>query len=314
VKSFAPPGRDGEPTQRVTVAVMPKNNSDPYFASCREGARAAAEELGIDLVWDGPNDTDAARQNEIVEAWITKGVDAIAVSVENKAAISTVLRKAKAKGIKVLAWDADAEPDARDWFVNQATEEAIGHALIDEAARILGGQGTFAIVSASVTAANQNAWLTHMERRRAEKWPGLVLATTRYSDGLRDKAMTETRNLLRAFPDVRLVVVIAAAAVPGAAEAVKQDGSSVKVIGLSVPSLCRQYVHEGIIESITLWNTVDLGYLTVSAAAAAATGALGKGSSTLRADRLGAIEVRGDQVLLGTPFRFTKENIDRFKF
>jgi rhamnose transport system permease protein len=298
----------------VTVAVMPKNNSDPYFASCREGARAAAEELGVDLVWDGPNDTDAARQNEIVEAWITKGVDAIAVSVENKAAISTVLRKARARGIEILAWDADAEADARDWFVNQATEEAIGHALIDEAGRVLGGQGTFAIVSASVTAANQNAWLAHIERRRAEQWPGLVLATVRYSDGLRDKAMTETRNLLRAFPEVRLVMVIAAAAVPGAAEAVKQDGSSAKVIGLSVPSLCRQYVHEGIIESITLWNTQDLGYLTVWAAHAAATGALAPGSSSLRAGRLGSMAVQGDQVLLGAPFRFTKANIDLFRF
>jgi rhamnose transport system permease protein len=316
VKSFAPPAGPGAgpPARRVTVAVMPKNNSDPYFASCREGARAAAEELGVDLVWDGPNDTDAARQNEIVEAWITKGVDAIAVSVENKAAISTVLRKARARGIEILAWDADAEADARDWFVNQATEAAIGHALIDEAGRVLGGQGTFAIVSASVTAANQNAWLAHIERRRAEQWPGLVLATVRYSDGLRDKAMTETRNLLRAFPEVRLVMVIAAAAVPGAAEAVKQDGSSAKVIGLSVPSLCRQYVHEGIIESITLWNTQDLGYLTVWAAHAAATGALAPGSSSLRAGRLGSLAVQGDQVLLGAPFRFTKANIDLFRF
>lgn len=51
--------------------------------------------------------------------------------------------------------------------------------------------------------------------------------------------MTETRNILAVFPDVQLIMAIAAAAVPCAAEAVKQDGSKVKVIGLSVPSLCR---------------------------------------------------------------------------
>ena len=302
------------PQHRVTVALMPKNKSDPYFASCQQGALQAAAELGVDLLWDGPNDTDAARQNEIVEAWITKGVDAIGVSVENQAAISTVLRKARARGIKVLTWDADAEPDARDFFVNQATEQAIGWALTDEAGRILGGKGTFAIVSASVTAANQNAWLKHIDSRLRDKWPGLKLATTRYSDGLRDKAMTETRNILAAFPDVQLVMVIAAAAVPGAAEAIKQDGSKVKVIGLSVPSLCRDYVHEGIIESITLWNTVDLGYLTVQAANAAAKGELKPGSTRLQAGRLGAMTVQQDQVLLGTPFRFTKDNIDQFRF
>jgi rhamnose transport system permease protein len=299
---------------RITVALMPKNKSDPYFASCQEGAQAAAAELGVDLIWDGPNDTDAARQNEIVEAWITKGVDVIGVSVENQAAISTVLRKARARGIKVLTWDADAAVDARDFFVNQATEQAIGQALTDEAGRILGGKGTFAIVSASVTAANQNAWLQHIQARLTEKWPGLKLATTRYSDGLRDKAMTETRNLLRAFPDVQLVMVIAAAAVPGAAEAIQQDGSKVKVIGLSVPSLCRDYVHKGTVESITLWNTVDLGYLTVYAANAAAKGLLAPGAKSLTAGRMGAMTVQGDQVLLGAPFRFTKDNIDQFKF
>lgn len=314
VRSLTSAGPMPRAPHRLTVALMPKNKSDPYFASCRQGAEAAAAELGVELLWDGPNDTDAARQNEIVEAWIQKGVDAIGVSVENQAAISTVLRKAKARGIAVLTWDADAEPDARDFFVNQATEQAIGQALCDEAGRILGGKGSFAIVSASVTAANQNAWLQHIEARRRQQWPQLQLLTTRYSDGLRDKAMTETRNILAAFPDVQLIVVIAAAAVPGAAEAIKQDGSKVKLIGLSVPSLCRDYVHQGIIDSITLWNTVDLGYLTVHAAKAAANGTLRRGATSLPAGRLGDKTVEGDQVLLGTPFRFTKDNIDQFKF
>ncbi len=47
----------------------------------------------------------------------------IAVSVENKAGISTVLRKAREPGMKVVTWDADAEPDARDFFINQATPQ-----------------------------------------------------------------------------------------------------------------------------------------------------------------------------------------------
>ena len=60
------------------------------------------------------------------------------MSVENRAGISTVLRKARERGIKVLSWDADAEPDARDFFVNQATPEGIGRTLIDEAAKLMG--------------------------------------------------------------------------------------------------------------------------------------------------------------------------------
>jgi rhamnose transport system permease protein len=302
------------PARRTVVAMMPKSKGDPYFVSCRQGAEAAAQELGVELLWDGPTDTDAARQNEVIDAWTARGVDVLAVSVENKEAISTALRRARGRGVAVVTWDADALPDARDFLVNQATAEGIGHALADEAARVLGGEGSLAIVTATLTAANQNEWIRHIRARIAAVHPRLTVAVVRPSDGQRDKALTETKSLLHAYPDVRLIVAIAAPAVPGAAEAVRQLGSKVKVIGLSTPNLCREYVHAGIVESIVLWNTVDLGYLTVHAAHALRAGTLRPGVRELAAGRLGRIEVRGDEVLLGTPFRFDRENIDRFDF
>src|SRR2546425_8849593 len=114
------------PAHKTVIALMPKAKGDPYFVSCKQGADEAAKELGVELLWDGPTDLDPAKQNEVVEAWITRGVDVIAVSVENKVGISTVLRKAKDKGIKVITWDADAEKDARDFFIDQATPQGIG--------------------------------------------------------------------------------------------------------------------------------------------------------------------------------------------
>ena len=129
---------------------------NPYFASCRVGAEEAAKELGIKLLWDGPTETDAAKQNEVVDAWITRGVDVIAAAVENKEALATPLRRARAKGIKVVTWDADTETDARDLFVNQATPRGIAETLLGHTDRILGGKGAFAIITASLTAANQS--------------------------------------------------------------------------------------------------------------------------------------------------------------
>ena len=160
---------------RIQVAMMPKAKGDPYFVSCRQGAEEAAKELGVDLLWDGPTDLDPAKQNEVVEAWITKGVDVIAVSVENQAGISTVLRKAREKGIKVITWDADAEKDARDFLINQATPQGIGYTLTDEAARIMGNKGEFAIITASLSAANQNEWIKNIKARLAEKYPDMKL-------------------------------------------------------------------------------------------------------------------------------------------
>ncbi len=300
---------------RVVIGMMPKAKGDPYFVSCRKGAEQAAADLDVDLIWDGPTELDPAKQNEVVEAWITRQVDVIAVSVENQAAISTVLRKARSRGIKVLTWDADSEADARDFLVNQATPQGIGETLADEAARLLGGSGEFAIVTASLSAANQNEWIKHIRARLAAAHPAVTLAVIRPSDGDRDRAFAETQTILKVYPKVRVVMGIAAPAVPGVAEAVKQSGrTDVKVTGLSLPNMCKPYVHAGIISSIVLWNTGDLGYLTVTAAHALASGRLTHGATSIDAGRLGSIAIDKDQILLGKPFVFTKENIDNFDF
>src|SRR6185503_13358847 len=148
-------------------------------------------ELGVKLLWDGPTEPDPAKQNEIVETWITRGVDCIAVAAENRAGISTALRKAKQRGIRVVTWDSDAESDARDFLINQATPEGIGHLLMDEAAKVLGEKGEFAIITASLTAANMNEWQKHIEARRSDKYPELKMAALRPCDDLKDKAFSE---------------------------------------------------------------------------------------------------------------------------
>jgi rhamnose transport system substrate-binding protein len=299
----------------ITVAMMPKAKGDPYFVSCRKGAEDAARELGLNLIWDGPTDLDPARQNDIVESWITRGVDVIAVSVENRAALSTTLRKARLRGIPVITWDADAEADARDFFVNQATPEGIGDVIADQTAEILGDQGSFAIITGALTAANQNEWIKYIKARMADRHPRVTLDVIRPSDDDRDKAFAETQTVLRVYPQVRAIAAISAPAVPGAAEAVRQSGrTDVRVTGLSLPSLCKPYVHSGTAYSVVLWDTNSLGYLTVRVADAIRTGALRRGVTRLAAGRLGSVDVRGDQVILGAPFVFTAKNIDRFDF
>ena len=305
------PGKQGS-ARRVQVGMMPKAKGDPYFISCRKGAEEAAKELNIDLIWDGPTDLDPAKQNEVVEAWITRGVDAIAVSVESSASISTVLRKARAKGIKVLTWDADAEPDARDYLIDQATAQGIGYAVVDQTAGILGGKGDFAVVTGSLSAGNQNEWIKHMKVRLAEKYPAMNMVTIRPSDSDRDRAFAETQTILKVYPNVKAIAGISAPAVPGAAEAVKQSGrKDVRVTGLSLPSMCKNYIHDGVIRSIVLWNTHDLGYLTIYSADALVKGKLENG---FKAGSLGARQVLADHVMLGEPFVFDAANVDKFDF
>jgi rhamnose transport system substrate-binding protein len=304
-----------QPHHRLVIAVMPKAKGDPYFVSARAGAEEAAQELGVDLIWDGPTSLDAAKQNELVENWITRQVDAIAVAVENKAGISTVLRKARERGIRVLTWDADSEPDARDFFVNQATPEGIANTLTSEAARLLNGKGEFAIITGALSAANQNEWIRCIKQRIAEKYPGLTLSTIRPSDDDRDKAFAETQTILKVYPQVKLMMAISAPAVPGSAEAVQQAGrKDVDVIGLSLPSISKPYIHSGIVQSIVLWSTRDLGYLAVYASTLDVEKQIRGGATSVQAGRLGTLQVRGTEIILGQPLIINKANISQMDF
>src|SRR5262249_3356160 len=150
-------------SKKLTIALMPKSKGNAYFVSCKQGADEAAKALGVELLFDGPTEPDPAKQNEIVENWITLGVDVIAAACENKDGIWTALRKARQKGIHVITYDSDAATDAREFFVNQATPEGIGFGLMDEAARLCDNAGEFAIITASLTAANMNEWQKQIE-------------------------------------------------------------------------------------------------------------------------------------------------------
>ena len=102
---------------------------------------------------------------------------------------------------------------------------------------------------------------------------------------------------------------------PGAAEAVKQSGrTDVKVTGLGLPNASKPYLKDGVLDSVVLWNTMDLGYLTIQVAQALARGTLKPGAASFQAGRLNTLVVDGDNVILGKPFTFTKDNVDGFDF
>lgn len=302
--------------KQITVAMLPKKKGVPYFTSCSEGAMEAAKELGnVELIYDGPTSGDPAEAAKLIDQWTAQGVDVIAVSPNDPAVLGPAMKRARDAGVKVITWDADADPANREFLVNQATPEEIGFALVDSMAADMGETGEVAIVTATLTAANQNEWMKHM-KTRMEKYPGMKLVATKPSNEDQKLAFSVTQDLIKAYPNLKGIFAISSVAFPGAAEAIKQSGKSgqVYVNGLSTPNDMRTYVNDGVVKSVILWNTNDLGYLTVFAARALVDGELKSGASTLKAGRLGEKKVVGDNVMLGGTITFTKENIGEFDF
>lgn len=305
--------------KKLKVGFLPKLKGIPYFTSCAAGAEEAAKELGIDLVYDGPTEGSAEKQASMIEKWTLKKFDVIAVSPNAPDVLEKAMVAARKAGVKVITWDADGTAASREFFVNQATAEAIGFGMVDAMARDLGGdaaEGEVAIISASPTAANQNSWIEPMKKRLETRYPKLKNITIKYPGEDQKQALQDAQDLIKAHPNLKGLFGISSVAFPGAAEGVKQAGKTgqVLVTGLSTPNAMKGYVQEGVVKSVVLWNTKDLGYLTVQVAHALATGALKSGDTTFKAGRLGEKKIAGDHVLLGDVLVFTKDNIGTFDF
>ncbi len=310
----APAPQKGKP---ITLLMVPKIKGIDYFNACEKGAKEAVKELGsVKLIYEGPTEASVERQAELIEAWIARKPNVIAVACNDPSAIAPTLKKAMARGIRVITWDADAKRDAREFFVNQATYDDIAKALVDEMAKQAGKDAPVAVVTSSFTAPNQSEWLKRMKAYMAKSYPKMKLLTVKPSEESLELAFKVTMDILKAYPQVRGVFGLSSVAFPGAAEAVRQAGKKgkVAVVGLSTPKSMRDYVHDGTVKTVILWNPVDLGYLTVYTARALCDGTLKRGSKFIVAGRLGKREVRGDEVLLGPPMKFTKANIDKFDF
>jgi rhamnose ABC transporter rhamnose-binding protein len=302
--------------EKITVGLLPKKKGISFFTSCAEGAQDAADDLGnVELVYDGPTEGDPSKAAELVNQWTLQGFDVIAVSADDAQMLGAAMKKAQDQGIKILSWDADVPADSRSFFVNQATPEQIGNKLVDVLAKEIGEAGEVAIVSSSQTSSNQNSWIEFM-KKRLEMYPNVKLVATEYPGEDQDRCLETSRTLLKAHPELKGIWGLSSVAFPGAAEAIRQAGKSgqVRVTGISTPNPMKPYVADGTVESIVLWDTRDLGYLTIQAAEALATGRLKAGDTKLKAGRLGDRDVVGDNVMLGDIIVFNKDNIDKYDF
>lgn len=307
-----------ESGKKLKIGVMPKLIGIGYFNAAQIGVNEAAAALGVEVDYNGPSEADVSAQVQMIESWITRKYDAIAVAPNDPDAISDVLKRARQKGIKVITWDTDAQPDARDFFVNQTTSEAIAHAFLDILAEGVGPEAKYINITGTLTAANQNTWMKLMEEYRQQKYPGMVnLSETPKAPGENQAAATQmAADCLKAYPEMNAMFGLTSVALPGAAEALRKEGAASRVFltGLSTPNDMKTYVHDGTVKKFVLWNVPDLGYLTVYAAVAAIKGELTPESATFNTGRITTSKKNGTEIVMGDPLVFTKENIDNFDY
>lgn len=330
---------ESEGSSDITIAMLPKFKGENYFDACKTGAQEAADELGITLLYDGPSQDQATNQKQvdILEGWIAQGVDVIIVSPNDPTAIAPTLKKAMEQGIKVVTFDADAQEDARDLFVNQITAEAAAKGLLDAAAADLKAKGygadktaNIAIVSSTGTDANQNAWEAAMHELLATDEYSFMIVQNKETDVYypgtdETKVNSECATLIgRMGPgedQIQCAIGLSSMATPAlgaqyASASSKPDATVVSLTGLATPNALKTYIkdEENPLNSGVLWNCMDLGYLAVQAAYQLSEGTITTDSTSIEAGRVGTKEIVDRVCVLGDALVFDGSSVDQYDY
>ncbi|XWX04077.1 substrate-binding domain-containing protein [Aggregatilineales bacterium SYSU G02658] len=310
------PDKAGQP---ITLVDVPKLIGIGYFDATALGMQQAAEELGnVTVITDGPTEANIDDQITVIENYLAQGVDGVLFAANDPVAISPVLRRALSSGVHVVGYDANSEPDARTWFVNQAEFNGIGKAMIDALAAEKGEDASFGIVTSTFTTPNQARWIAEMWAYANKCYPNMTWLETLEAQEDSVLSFNQATTLLNKYgDDIDGIFGMTSVATPSSADAVTQAGlcGEVAVVGLATPNAMKPYVNSGCVKSVVLWNPIDLGYAAVYVMRAVVDGTLVPGAMSVEAGRLGELMiVNGSEVLLGAPFIFNAENINDFDF
>jgi len=306
------------------VAIITKSAGNPYNEKEAEGFVEVVEAEGGEAVVQHPESATADAQIAVIQSLISQGVDSICLAANDENTLQAALEQAMEEGIVVSCLDSKVNPASRATFVNQAGTMEIGQALVDAVYDLAGGEGQWAILSATSQAANQNAWIEAMKQvvESDEKYSGLELVEVAYGDDEPQKSTDQTLALMENYPDLKVICAPTTVGIAAAAKVLQDSDTQIKLTGLGLPSEMAEYIGDDDEHScpyMFLWNPMDVGRLGAYTSIALINGEItGAAGDTFTAGDMGEYEVveasdGGTEVILGAPFRFDASNIDEWK-
>jgi fructose transport system substrate-binding protein len=236
--------------QQPVIGLITKTESNPFFVKMREGAQAAAQSNGLRLLTAaGKNDGDNAGQVTAIENMIAAGAKVILITVNDSKAIVPTIRRARARGVLVIALDSPTDPvDATDALF--ATDNYAAGMLIGSYAKAVLGNKPAKIATLDlfpghpVGAQRHNGFLKGFGLPAPAKQSNelgrpaqVVCMADSYGNQTRGQAAME--NCLQKNPDINLVYTINEPTAAGAFTALKAAGKEKSVVIVSVDGGCQ---------------------------------------------------------------------------
>jgi fructose transport system substrate-binding protein len=236
-------GSGGQPADggKIKVGLVTKTDSNPYFVALRDSAKVEAERDGADLAaLAGKFDGDNEGQVAAIENLVQQGAKTILITPSNSTGILGAIKKARDKGVLVIALDTETDPkDAVD--ATYATDNT-------EAGRLQGSyvKSTLGTKMPKVILLDGTAGSTVSEQRHNGFLQGMglkagdpALLASEYTNGDQNKAQQVTENLLQRDTSVNTVYTINEPAARGGYVALQAKGIAGQVVIGSIDGSCQ---------------------------------------------------------------------------
>ncbi len=250
------------------VALVTINQQALFFNQMIDGAQAAADAGGAELIVYNANN-DPAAQNTAIENYTQQGVDAIIIVAIDVNGVKPALETAKAAGIPVIAVDAvipDGPQDVQIGVDNKGAGGEIGKFVVDYVASDMGGAAKVGIVGA-LNSAIQNLRTDGFNEALAANTAIEVVDTV---DGrnVQDTALSAAENLITGNPDMAIVYATGEPALIGAISAVESQNATdrVKVFGWDLTAQAIKAIDGGYVVAVVQQDPETEGKVAVESA------------------------------------------------
>jgi ribose transport system substrate-binding protein len=253
------------------VALVVKTLNNAFFIDMEQGARAAADSLGLELVVQAPErEIDVEKQMQIVENLVQRRVGVLVLVPSGSREIVPAVVKANEAGIPVVIADTRVDGAALGRAGGRiasfiGSDNVDGGRLAGEfVARRLGGRGRVAVIEGIPGHETGDSRLRGF-REALAKHPGITIVSSQTANWERDQAFNVTQNTLQSHPNVQAIFAANDVMALGAVEAVRAAGGTgrIAVVGFDAQDDARAAVREGRMDATIAQNPREMGRLAV---------------------------------------------------
>lgn len=304
---LAPAPSRAQDADSYTVALIPGLTTDAFYITMRKGAQAAADALGIELVFQGAPDFNPVTQVPVLDAMIARSPDAILIAPTDTTQLIEPLRRAHAAGIPVITVDTfigsgvyqSGAGDADFPLSYIASDNVLGGRIAARAlAEAIGGAG-------KVYVSNVNPGISTTDQRKegfklemSENFPDVEVLETQFNENDANNAASQLQAVFARNPDLGGVFGANLFSALGAANGVQQAGRSgeIRVVAFDAPTSIIDNIESGLVDVAIAQHPAEIGYFGVVSAHAHLTGqsiptAIGTGFTMIDADNLADPEI-----------------------